>query len=69
MSTPTVTLDALDVIELAELLAWIETWLSQADETVAADFNRWAWPYTILELRADLLARAVSLSGSPTDPS
>lgn len=53
------TLDALvDAIETAELLTWIGWWLAQAPPAVAADFERWAWPYTLAELRADLLATA-----------
>jgi hypothetical protein len=56
-----VTIDVVDAIEAAEVVGFVEAWLAQADEGVVADFDRFAAPYTILELRAELVALAASL--------
>ena len=61
-----VTIDVVDAIEAAEMVGFVETWLAQADEEVVADFDRFAAPYTILELRAELVALAASLAVAET---
>ncbi len=66
MST-TITIDAADAIEAAELVAFIETWLAQAAPAVVADFETFAAPYTVLELRAELVGLAASLGASRTE--
>lgn len=65
MSTHVVTIDAADAIEAAEMLAFIESWLAQASQSVTEDFETFATPYPLLELRAELIALAASL-GSAT---
>lgn len=64
MSAPVVTIDAADAVEAAELLAFVESWLAQAGDDVASDFEAFAAPYTLTELRAELLALAASLGTS-----
>lgn len=64
MRGPSVTLDAADAIEAAELAAFIEAWLAHAGPAVADDFARYASPYSIVELRAELVALAASLGTS-----
>jgi hypothetical protein len=64
MSGQVVTIDAADAIEAAELLSFVESWLAQAGESVTSDFEAFAWPYTLVELRAELLALAASLGAS-----
>ncbi len=65
MNTHVVTIDAADAIEAAELVAFVESWLAQADDSVTADFESFAASYTLVELRAELIALAASL-GSAT---
>lgn len=62
-----VTIDAADAIEAAELMSFIETWLAQAGPAVVADFETFAAPYTVLELRAELVGFAASLGASRTE--
>ena len=64
MSRTIVTIDAADAIEAAELVAFVETWLAQAAPGVVADFEAFAAPYTVLELRAELIGFAASLGVS-----
>ncbi|MFQ5517484.1 MAG: hypothetical protein ACE5E8_07900 [Acidimicrobiia bacterium] len=64
MSATIVTIDAADAIEIAELVAFVETWLAQAGPAVVEDFEGFAAPYTVLELRAELVALAASLGVS-----
>lgn len=59
-----VTIDVVDAIEAAEVAGFVEAWLAQADEEVVADFAGFASPYTILELRAELVALAASLGSA-----
>jgi hypothetical protein len=61
-----ITMDVVDVIEAAELVSFIEGWLAQAGPAVVEDFAAFASPYTILELRAELVALAASLAVSET---
>lgn len=65
MSTHVVTIDAADAIEAAEMLGFVESWLAQASQSVTSDFAAFAAPYTLVELRAELIALAASL-GSAT---
>lgn len=67
MSAPVVTIDAADAVEAAELLSVVESWLAQASDDVASDFDAFAAPYTLVELRAELLALAASLATSRTE--
>ncbi len=66
MNRAMVTIDTTDAIEIAEL-AFIETWLAQAAPAVVADFETFAAPYTVLELRAELVGLAASLGASRTE--
>jgi hypothetical protein len=61
-----ITMDVVDVIEAAELVSFIEGWLAHAGPAVVEDFAAFASPYTILELRAELVALAASLAVSET---
>ena len=63
MST-TITIGATDAIEIAEPMPFVETWLAQAPPAVVGDFEAFASSYTALELRAELVAVAVSLGSS-----
>jgi hypothetical protein len=65
MSTDVVIIDAADAIEAAELAAFVESWLAKAGPCVTSDFEAFAAPYTLVELRAELIALAASL-GSAT---
>jgi hypothetical protein len=60
MSQP-ITHDSVDVIQAAEALGFIDTWLAQAPPAVITDFERYAWPYTLDELRSDLAALTAKL--------
>jgi len=46
-------------------VAFVESWLAQADDSVTADFESFAASYTLVELRGELIALAASL-GSAT---
>jgi hypothetical protein len=61
-----VTIDVVDVIEAAELVSFVEGWLAHAGPAVVEDFAGFASPYTILELRAELVALAASLAVAET---
>ena len=61
-----ITMAVVDVIEAAELVSFIEGWLAHAGPAVVEDFAAFASPYTILELRAELVALAASLAVSET---
>lgn len=64
-STYVVTIeDAADAIEAAEMLAFIESWLAQAGPCVTSDFDGFCAPYTLVELRAELIALAATLGTS-----
>lgn len=52
MNTQVATIDSADAIEAAELVAFVESWLAQADRSVNSNFERLAAPYTLPELRA-----------------
>ena len=65
MNTHVVTIDAAAAIEAAELVAFVESWLAQAGDSVTSDFEAFAAPYTLVELRTELIALAASL-GSAT---
>lgn len=64
MNTHVVTIDAADAIEAAEMLAFIESWLAEAGPCVTSDFEAFAAPYTLVELRAELIALAATLGVS-----
>jgi hypothetical protein len=66
MNNAIVTIDVADAIEAAELVSFVETWLAHAGGAVGQDFAGFAAPYTILELRAELVALAASLAVSET---
>jgi len=55
MTTPTLTLDPADAVELAELLAFLGDWFDDAPDVVGGWLARFAcYGYTLDELRADL---------------
>jgi hypothetical protein len=63
-TTPGVTLDAIDAVELAELLEFVHDWLADAPARVAASLRRHGGPgYGIDDLRADLARFAFLLGG------
>jgi hypothetical protein len=64
MSTHVVTIDAADAIEAAEMLCFVESWLAEAGSCVTSDFEAFAAPYPLVELRAELIALAASLGAS-----
>lgn len=57
-----ITIDVVDVVEAAELASFVKGWLAQAGPAVVEDFTAFASPYTIVELRAELVALAASLA-------
>ncbi|HET9666598.1 MAG TPA: hypothetical protein VFP09_07580 [Desertimonas sp.] len=60
----TVSLDAADAIELAELLAFLNDWLHQLE--VAASYQRFTFGLcTLNELHADLARFSFLLGGHP----
>jgi hypothetical protein len=61
-----VTIDVVDAIEAAELVSFVEGWLAHSGPAVVEDFAGFASPYTILELRAGLVALAASLAVAET---
>lgn len=61
-----VTIDVVDAIEAAELVSFVEGWLAHSGPAVVEDFAAFASPYTIGELRAELVALAASLAVSET---
>lgn len=66
MNRAIVAIDVVDAIEAAELVSFVETWLAHTGCAVVEDFAGFAGPYTILELRAELVALAASLGVSET---
>jgi hypothetical protein len=64
MSTDVVIIEAADAIEAAEMLSFVESWLAEAGPRVTADFEAFAAPYTLVELRAELITLAASLGTS-----
>jgi hypothetical protein len=67
---PLIGIDQCDVVELVEMLEFVESWLAQAEPAVAADFERFvgAEGYPLVELRTDLIAWAVRLALTPAEP-
>lgn len=70
MTDPTVTVDDhVDIIEASEMLGFLAAWMAQSPPTVAADFERYAWPCSFDQMRQDLAALASKLAGNkPTPP-
>ncbi len=62
-------IDQVDVVELIELLKFVEEWLAQAAPAIDSDFSRFVGAecehYPLTELRADLLAWAARLALAP----
>jgi len=65
MNVRPVTLDASDAIELAELLAFLATFLNNHNREIVFALGEFTvWCYSIDELRADLARFAFLLDGS-----
>lgn len=67
---PFIGIDQGDVVELIEVLEFVESWLALAEPAVAADFERFvgAEGYPLVELRSDLIAWAIRLALTPAEP-
>lgn len=62
MTTPVVSLDAADALELGEILEFFHDWL-HADHNAAASIARFSGLLDISELQADLTRFAFLLGG------